>query len=220
RTAWSEKSLSKIVEETAKKERWAGVEESAQIDNALALNIKNNLWKRWQTCVVKAGGETPNYTHGLDVRPVWSATDYIQKMPEAAAKKEAEGKKRWGAEAELTKAYMKEGRKNSRTVWEILDDARTNERDAELFAEYAEATFGRSQIEWSKGGRDLRKLFLQTDEVRDEELVYEDPDWVFEDELEDEIDQGDENLVIERITIDKSDSWRAHALRRGSIDRA
>jgi hypothetical protein len=116
---------------------------------------------------------------------------------------------------------MKEGRKSSRTPWELLDGAETSEVDAQLFRDYARATWGRSQIEWSKGARNLRKLFLNgTEDVLDEVLVYEDPEWVLEDDAgENEVEPGQENIIIERIQVASADAWRARREKFGSLDR-
>lgn len=198
-----------------------GTSTTANEDLAASIELKKKLYPIWKSACHKAGSGTPNFRYGLDVRAVWSGTDYIQKMPEQAVAKAEAGKQRWGADAELSKAYLKEGRKSSRTVWEILDTAETNAADAELFAEYARATWGRSQIEWSKGKRDLRKIFLSdAEEIDDERLVYEDPDWVFSDEVGELPDVGEDNLVVERVTIASSDAWRARAHNFGSLDRA
>src|SRR5690606_30887870 len=198
-----------------------GTKTTAKEDFARSLELKKALYPLWKGAAHVAGARTPSFRHGLDVRAVWSGTDYLQKMPEQAVAKADAGKQRWGADAELSKAYMKEGRKNSRTAWELLDTAETNPADAELFAEYAAATWGRSQIEWSKGKRDLRKIFLaDAEEIDDERLVYEDPDWVFADEVDELPDLGEANLVVERVTIASSDAWRARHYNFGSIDRA
>lgn len=206
-----------IDEETLEVKPCASPEE----DFAASRELKRVLFPVWKRAAEYVGAGTPSFRHGLDVRAVWSATDYTAKMPEQAVAKSEAGKARWGADAELSKAYMKEGRKKSRTVWEILDTAETNPADAELFAEYAAATWGRSQIEWSKGKRDLRKIFLaDAEELDDERLVYEEPDWVFADEVDELPDLGETNLVTERITISSSDAWRARHYNFGSIDRA
>ena len=194
----------------------------AKVDFDRSLELKKSLYPCWQRAALASGARrAPSFKHGLDVRAVWSANDYIAKLPEKAAARDEAGKKRWGAEAELSKAYMKEGRKNSRTPWEILDGAATNEADAALFREYAAATWGRSQIEWSRGDRDLRKMFLdEVDDRSDEEVVYDDPDWVFADEEDELPDLGEHNLVVERIQISSADAWRSRRENFGSIDRA
>ncbi|EPR17574.1 hypothetical protein M527_16075 [Sphingobium indicum IP26] len=196
-------------------------ETDAKEDFARSVELKKALYPGWKRAAHAVGAGTPHFKYGFDVRAVWSANDYIAKLPEAATAKSEAGKGRWGAEAELSKAYMKEGRKTSRTPWEILDGADCSQEDARLFREYAAATWGRSQIEWSKGERDLRKVFLDDlPEKVDEQLVYEEPEWVFDDEDEEMPDLGDENLVMERIQIGSSDAWRARVYAFGSIDRA
>lgn len=196
------------------------VGESAAEDFESSRALRKKLYPIWKNAAHSVGAGTPHPKYGLDVRAVWSANDYLSKLPEPAKAKEAEGKGRWGAEAELSKAYMKEGRKSSRTPWEILDTATTVDADANLFREYARATWGRSQIEWSKGGRDLRRIFLDGAENKaDEAIVYEDPEWAFDDEAG-EVDVGQENVVVERVTIASEDAWRGRREAFGSIDRA
>ena len=104
--------------------------------------------------------------------------------------------------------------------WELLDSAVDNPADAKLFEDYARATWGRTQMEWSKGTRDLRKLFLDgAEDKADEQLVHEEPEWVFEDEAGED-DTGQDNVVVERVQISSPDAWRARRENFGSLDRA
>lgn len=77
---------------------------------------------------------------------------------------------------ELARADMKDGKKGSRTPFQILADFGNTglADDLDLWWEYEEATTGRSAIRWSKG---LRALLLpDQDEKTDEEIAAEEHD--------------------------------------------
>lgn len=198
----------------------AGEDTTAKQDAAWAAEVKRRLFDPWSRAAVAAGSpRPPSFRHGLDVRVVWNATDYTVKLPEHAKAKDDAGKKRWGAENEITKTYIKERSEQakSRAPFQLLDSDKP--RDAELFVEYAKATFGRSQLEWSRGKRDLRILFLKAvDQRSDEELALADPDWEFADEVEESEPHAD--FVLEHIDIAAADAWRARRYGQGSLDRA
>lgn len=186
-------------------------------DKVWALDVKIALFDVWRRSALAAGSSRePSFVRGFDVRVAWSSTDYIVKLPEQAKKKEEAGKKRWGIEAELTKSYMKEGRKKSRTPFELLDSDRP--RDHELFLEYAVATYGRSQIEWSRGKNDLRKRFLGEGyaDLSDEDAAIAEPDWDFADDHV----KPDCDPVVERADIAAGDCWRAIKYGRNALDLA
>ncbi|VXC96284.1 hypothetical protein SPHINGOT1_260296 [Sphingomonas sp. T1] len=201
---------------------------SRQDDAAWALKVKCEVFETWKRCVLASGSpRPPSFKYGLDVKVVWTATDYPVKSPEAAEAKQKAGKKRWGAENEMTKGYLKErsAEAKSRMPFQLLDTG--ERRDEELFLEYAKATFGRRQLEWSRGARDIRRLFGAVDHRTDEQLVVSDPEWVFDDEpiVLDEDGKVVEpalpaDFVIERVDIAADDAWRARRYSRGSLDRA
>ena len=182
---------------------------------AFSIKLKDIMFASWSRAVLKAGApRPPSEQHGFDVRPAWSATTYIQKMEEIRPKDAAPTKPRWGIEAELTKSYMKEGRKKSRTPFELLDS--DDPRDRELYRDYARATFGRSQIEWSRGKWSLRKQFLgDAVELSDEQAASADPKWEFADERT----SGDDH-VVEQVFIARDDCWRARKAGRNAMARA
>lgn len=204
-------------------------------DAAFAQMLKDKMFVSWSNAVMKAGApRQPSYEHGFDVRVAWSATTYAQKMepvcatdaPSKELPTETTAKRRWGIEAELTKSYMKEGRKRSRTPFELLDS--DDPRDHDLFREYARATFGRSQIEWSRGRFDLRKRFprhdpntgklIPIDDRSDEEIAAADVKWDFADERKVKGGAGDH--VVEQVFIARDDCWRARKLGRNALARS
>lgn len=188
-----------------------------QQDKVWALDVRIALFDVWKRAAVAAGSpRPPSFERGFDVRVAWSSTDYIVKLPEQARKKEEVGKKHWGIGAELTKSYMKEKRKKSRTPFELLDSDQL--RDQELFREYAAATYGRSQLEWSRGKNDLRKRFLGDDyaDLTDEEAAAAEPDY----ELADERPTLEADPIIERADVSRGDCWRAVKYGRNALDRA
>ena len=187
-----------------------------------SIRIKDLMFAGWCRAVRKAGApRDPSYEHGFDVRVAWSATTYIAKCEAMVERDDAPepGEKqrpRWGVEAELTKSFMKEGRKKSRTPFELLDS--DDPKDHELFRTYARATFGLSQIEWSRGNWDLRRRYLPgfVKESSDEDVAAAEPNWEFADERR--ATGGDH--VVEQVFIARDDCWRARRLGRNAMARA
>lgn len=196
--------------------RFDGAKAMTVIEEAgFSVMLKRIMFASWARAVLKAGApRAPSFEHGFDVRPAWSATTYIQKMEEIRPKDGPAKKSRWGIEAELTKTYMKEGRKKSRTPFELLDS--DDPRDHELYREYARASFGRSQIEWSRGQWDLRRQFLPgRAEITDEQAAAAPPQWEFADER-----IGLDDHVVEQVFIARDDCWRARKLGRNAMARS
>lgn len=78
---------------------------------------------------------------------------------------------KWGMAEELTKAHVKDGRRGGRTPWALLKDYMGGDAQAgALFREFVAAFKGRSQLQWSRGLRDLLGLAV---EKSDEELATE-----------------------------------------------
>jgi len=182
-------------------------------EGAFSVMLKDLMFCGWARAVLKAGApRAPSYEYGFDVRPAWSATTYIQKMEEVNDH-DAPTKKRWGIEAELTKSYMKEGRKKSRTPFELLDS--DDPKDHELFRTYARASFGRSQIEWSRGKWNLRLLLDDPTAISDEEAASQPPKWDFADEY-----RSNDDHVVEQVFIARDDCWRARKAGKNAMARA
>lgn len=193
-------------------EVYEGAEEqtSSAQDNSWAIELQTAVFPIWNTIIVGLTGKNASQKHGFTVVPVWSNTDYTVKLPEQAAKREEEGKQRWGAQAELTKAHVKKAEKGGRTPWDILDGCYAgNEADIDLFRDYAQGTWNRTQFETTKR---LRELLASYDIAlgSDLEIVREEPDFVFADEVEQ--DDGDQShLVVDRILIDRASQSAAHS---------
>lgn len=209
---------------------WAGLggmsDESSEGDRLTAETLAASLKASWNRASIAITGRQAHSTFGLDMRPVWSANDYVAKMPEKAVAKIESGKKRWGADAELSAMQMKDGKGDSMSYLNLLDAADLGSRQAVMLVrEYAAASFGRRQFEWTRtrstkegilpGLRQLAGLDAERD---DEEVAAAEPDWVFEDEI---VGGDQSHLPLHRVEIPASDAWRARATGgRHSIDRA
>lgn len=73
---------------------------------------------------------------------------------------------RWGPAEEVTKVAVKTGRRDgSKTPFELLWDYGTGDKRAgRLFVEYAEATKGKSMLQWSRGTKQLLSIDTLSDE--------------------------------------------------------
>lgn len=106
-------------------------ETSAAQDHVWATDLQQAVYPIWNKIIFKLTGQRASEDHGFTVVPVWSANDYVAKLPEAAEQRQLENKlrkeagkkekQRWGAQAELTKAHVKKAEKGGRTPWDILD---------------------------------------------------------------------------------------------------
>jgi hypothetical protein len=122
------------------------------------------LRKRWARFIVKAGYRVPHDTHGVQVQLCESAEEagkYIAKTQDGRA-----------VGNEIARGDLKQGRKESRTPFEILDDFRWtgDAEDLAIWHEYESATKGHQAITWSKG---LRAILGATDEKSDEDIAAE-----------------------------------------------
>ncbi len=146
--------------------------------------IKAEIYPQWKAAAVSVFGKAraPSYEHGLDVREVWSDTDYTNKLPDQAAAKAESGKKRWGGDAEMTKSVNKRG-KSSSTIWELMDNlslyrAAGNDDMALVIQgqleDYARGTYRKRRMYWTptRGEKlGLRDRFGLRAEQTDEEIV-------------------------------------------------
>ncbi|GHD37747.1 hypothetical protein GCM10007147_45950 [Nocardiopsis kunsanensis] len=136
------------------------------IDAQGLAELTIHLRERWKTWITRKGYRPPHDLHGVDIQRCYSAEEagaYIAKTQD--------GK---GVGNEMTRGDLKQGRKGSRTPFEILDDFRWtgDARDLALWGEYERATHKKQAITWSGG---LRKLLLPDDqeEKKDEEIAEE-----------------------------------------------
>lgn len=127
-----------------------------QID---AAAIKAELTARYKAVLSKHGRYASDL-YGIDVRiGGQGAGEYVSK---------------WGLDAEVTKSTVKEGRDGGLSPFQLLDlYAEGDKRAGALFAEYAQATEGKRQLVWSKGGR---KVLGLGEEVEDEDAAAQDED--------------------------------------------
>ena len=200
-----------------------GKEHTSPSDDMLrATAIKMQLFPFWARAAMKAGApRAPSFEHGFDVSVAWSST-YLTKTHEKVKRGDSaepssdKPKPAWGIEAELTRSHLKENSKKGRTPFELLDSE--DDEDVALFREYASATFGLSQVEWSRGKNDIRKMFLGENyrDVSDVIAALEDPQYV----LADEAPKLLPDPVIEECDIKSDDCWRARKYGRNALDRA
>lgn len=166
-----------------------------------AIELKMDILKRWRNVSEKAKlvdfGEdyykrldklSAFNVHAVDVIDEVSGSDYLAKLDK---------EKHWGADAELSKASTKKGRKTGRTPFQILETISTNNkalqeggiseeeakklyasvvRDKKLFIDYAKAFSGKAQIFWSQGLKETVGVKLSTDKEAAEESPLEESD--------------------------------------------
>lgn len=75
---------------------------------------------------------------------------------------------KWGITQEFTKANLKKGRLDSLSVWELAMLAEQEPFAWNAYREYAEATYRRKAITWSKGAR---KVLGLDEELTDEQIA-------------------------------------------------
>lgn len=187
-------------------------ETTAAEDNAWADEMQATVYPIWNRIIFKISGQQASKEHGFTVVPVWSQNDYVAKLPEQAVARADSGKPRWGAEAELTKAHVKKAEKGGRTPWDILDGCYTNsEADIALFRDYAQATWNRTQFEVTKALRELLETLGVAQVGTELEIIRNEPDYVFADELEEMENDGDQSqLTVDRVLIDRDNQSAAH----------
>lgn len=142
-------------------------------------HVEASLKDLWIDVLAKSGGGFVS-VDALDFRPA-SASDYVTK---------------WGADRELVKGQQKLGN-NSRTPWQLLDDAKTDTQAGALFREYADTFKGTRQLTWSKG---LKAMF-GVGEIDDEAIANERTESDEELPLDDGLKEG-RILTLDRGTMD------------------
>lgn len=127
--------------------------------------LRGDLFHYWSDAVEKLGGKRPT-EKGLDLQKCDKEgkvlARYVGKIQE---------KKRWSAGAEMARFDAKNGRADSISPFELLDDDSeiSPARRGQLWREYYQATKGRRAITWSRG---LKKLY-EIGEKDDEEILDE-----------------------------------------------
>lgn len=131
---------------------------AAPLSEVQRFMLSDLLHGRWNAVVQRVGFTPLHRVHGLRLDDGSRAGDYATK---------------WGFAEELTKANIKDGRReDSRTPWALLADyvLKQDRAAGALFVEFAEAFKGKSQLHWSRG---LRGRFGLDVEKSDEQLAAE-----------------------------------------------
>lgn len=137
--------------------------------------LRAGLFKEWRSACVAAGLPEPKeFTAsrrpgnrgkalGVDVRRALSAAEYLAKFGD---------ERTWGPEKEMASSHVKSSKKG-RTPFQLLYDAAQGDDSAgELFRDFAAATLGRHQLEFSHSlRRRLEELGVDDLDVSDEELA-------------------------------------------------
>lgn len=134
-------------------------------DKYLSINefseLEKELSEFWLHCCVKSNLPAPSIEHGLTLRDGTYADQYIGK---------------WGIEHEMTKGHIKQGREGGLTPFDLLDLSAQGQEvhgrsPAKLFKEYSEAFYGKAQLSWSRGLKDLFGLRDKSDDQIIDEAV-------------------------------------------------
>jgi hypothetical protein len=117
---------------------------NADITPELIADIEERVWQLWQKACAKFDLPAPNREHGVNVSIAFSPADYLSKFGRDT---------KWGTARELTKANSKSGAEGRYTPFDLLrGDVPIDKAKAEsLWREYADATYGATQISWSRG---------------------------------------------------------------------
>lgn len=147
------------------------------------LVLEAAISQAWRKAVVRQGFREPSADHGVRWQPVQGVgagsalAKYLTKVQDDG------GDRSIGQE--MTRGDLKQGRKKSVSVFEILDGAaRGEDRWLRLWWEYEQATRGHRVLTWSAGLR--KRLGALPDERTDEELAAADAAGVVVAELSDE----------------------------------
>ncbi|QNI04462.1 hypothetical protein HXW73_16790 [Halomonas sp. SH5A2] len=137
-------------------------------DDVATETVLTDFFARyWGSALQKAGlldeagtNQYDNFLkHGVDVIARAHESDYITK---------AGTEDSWGADAEITKASSKQGKKFGRTPFEILAGSAKSAKDSNTFLDYLQGTKGKAQLTFSAGFKRLIGLEELDDEQQDE----------------------------------------------------
>jgi len=129
--------------------------------------LKFMLHELWVKACAYAGLGEPSFEHGVDIRGGEYAGKYITKYGEEPHSK------KWGIEHEITRFDAKKGRMESRSPFQLLDDAIEGDLPAGLlFQEYSQVFKGKTRLKWSRG---LKAMF-EIKEFSDDEIAKETDD--------------------------------------------
>lgn len=129
---------------------------SSALTDVQRYGLADLLHGHWAAVTLRCGFTPLHRVHGLRLDDGSQAGNYATK---------------WGFAEELTKANVKDGRReDSRTPWALLSDytLQADRIAGSLFVEFAKAFKGKSQLHWSRG---LRKHFGLNAEKTDEQIA-------------------------------------------------
>ena len=136
--------------------------ENDDLTEEVIEEFEERSYEIWKKYAEKNGLGTPSREHGLRV-------DYRK----GAGESDAVGFYVSKFGFEMTYSHSKEGKKGSRTPWNMLLDVFANQEgqkilkwspDVELLREFGKAMKGRAQLFWSRGLKDLLKVNEESDE--------------------------------------------------------
>lgn len=131
--------------------------------------MRSKLFELWRDACEAEGLPLPNRKAGVNVVVAESAAEYIAKFGREP---------RWGVGSEMAKQHSKRGGVASMTPFDLLrryhegSDDGSHKRFGALFVVFAKAFFGKRQIVWSDG---LKQVFGIV-QKSDEEIATEEPD--------------------------------------------
>lgn len=168
---WAERPTEHVP--TSEKHRQESAHWNACV-NALAEWLETQIARHYWLPALKRMNMSASLEHGVKTTHSHDAIiEYIAKWGYAPVNAAAKGGK-WSVESELTRGVFKQGRMHdSVSPFELLWLYGQGDREAGMrFVEYAAATFGRSQLQWTPG---LKKL-LRVQEIADEQLAHLEPE--------------------------------------------
>jgi hypothetical protein len=138
---------------------------ATRIPNALELiELEDRLYDRWARAIEDSGYRRPTRANGIKLELARSREDLAKYVAQLAVVSENNDECRIALE--VARTDLKEGRKRSRTPFEILRDFATSGdcADLDLWHEWEAATPGKHAIQWSRGLRALVDVAERTDE--------------------------------------------------------
>lgn len=131
--------------------------------------LRSELFALWRRACLAAGLPLPNRARGVNVIVMESAAEYIAKFGREP---------RWGVGSEMVKQHSKVGQAKSLSPFDLLrlyqegSTDGSHKRFGALFVIFAKAFFGKRQIIWSDG---LKELF-GIKQASDEEIAEQEAD--------------------------------------------
>lgn len=131
--------------------------------------LRSELFLLWRRACLAAGLPLPNRARGVNVIVMESAAEYVAKFGREP---------RWGVGSEMAKQHSKVGHAKSLTPFDLLrfyhegSSDGSHKRFGALFVIFAKAFFGKRQIIWSDG---LKELF-GIKQVSDEQIAEDESD--------------------------------------------